>query len=277
MSLIINPYRFVAPPPPAGFDTSMLTGRTFVYDPTESLVLKGVTTTDGSPTTDGDPVKRIDSASGPGTVRTFALPSIGTSAFDWEVDEFGPGRHGMGGPLSVDYRFSLFNRPSAGAAPSASQAISTLFAAGNKTFIFAGRIDAAATDVGLPYSNNAILSDDAQYLGLHFYRSGSNAVLQWYSYDSSAKVVTATVPLGVPFVVACRHAGGSLGISVNNGAWTTAAASNTSLLTGQALALSGSVPSDSIVGAFVTCNANNSNVNIAACCTSAGALVGLTI
>lgn len=265
------------PPPSLSFDTSMLTGRTFIYDPTASLILKERTTTGGSPSADGDPVQRIDSSAGPTTIRSFTVAGAGTTAFDWRVNEFGPGKHAIEGEMGPDLRFDLFNRPSAGNAPSTVAAMSALFAAGAKTLIFAGTINAAGPDQGNVYGNAALLADHSNYLGLHYYRSGTNAILQWYNYDSSVKVVQATVPLGTPFVVACRHASGVLAIRINNGTWVTTTSSGTGLLTAQATALSGFIGDNVNVGAFVTCNANNSDANIAACCTSAGALVGLAI
>lgn len=262
-------------PPSAVFDSSMLSGRTYVFSVDQSNIYKGTRTSDGLAVNDLDTAMRIDSGPGPSTIRTF----VGQGFVDAQLraNIFGPGLNGVRA-MSHHY-FRLYARPTGTAVPSASGTIGNLVGASAKTLIFAGTIHDAAADYGNVVNNAAIISDTSSYLGLHYYKSGSNAVLQWYSYSSDFYVVTAEVPLGVPFVVACRHASSILGISVNNGPWfTTGSGGATGSVAAEAsLFYTYGFTNNCDMGALVTCNANNSNANIAACCTSAGAMIGLAI
>lgn len=264
-----------AAPPPSGFDSSMLSNRTFVFSMDQSAIYKGLSTDNGLATADMDDVQRIDSGPGPSTIRTFAH-GFGPGRFRRRNGWYGTGLDAVQNQAAAN--MDLYTRPTGNATPTAAGAMSTLFAAGAKTLIFAGTIHDAPADSGVVYGNASVLSEGGGYLGLHYYKSGSNAILQWYNYAAGEMIRTATVPLGVPFVVACRHASSTLGVSVNNGAWTTTGSSgNTADMTSQARLMYGATANSLEFAILVTCNANNSDANIAACCTSAGTMIGLTI
>lgn len=262
-----------APPPVTGFDTSMLTGRTFVFSPYDSAMFKGAQADAGSPA-NGETVPRIDSAPGPSSIRTL----WGGGQFTYLDSMFGPGLKGLR-YVATTFSGLLYTRPTGNNPPASNRPTSDLFAAGQKLIIFAGTIYDASANRGSAYLNDMLLADNSGYCGLHYYKSGSNIVLQWMNYTSGEVVRTATVPAGAPFVIACRHSGSSLGVSVNNGAWaTTGGSGNTGSLADYVRAFEANITASVAVAALVTCNnANTNNANVAAACTSAGKLVGLTI
>lgn len=250
-------------------DAGGLTGLTFAWAMNESgKSFKGGTSTSGAPTADGDAIARIDSKHS--IARTFF--QSGNAAI------YRPTRFGSslaGAQWTGNKYLSLYTTPSAGNLPGSTQTAASLFAAGGKTIILAGRVDNASTSSDA-LNNEYLLADNGRWVGLNVYKIGSNAILQFSNYTGSLFTVTRTVALGAGFVVACRHDGSTIEISLDGNTWATLASGNTGSLAGTPRMCAGSTL-DASIAAMVTCNAHNSNAAIRAVMEQMATMVGITI
>lgn len=266
---LLNPFRFggVGPGP---FDPSILSGLTFVFNAGASAMYKGISTSAGASTVDGDAIRRFESLNS--ISRIFSDNSASPSL---ELNEFGTGLAAM---KQNQAALVLYNTPAGTANPSGSQPLSNLFTASTKLLMWAGVVDAADTNSGIAYSNNRILSDQGGYCGLYCYQTGSNIVFQWHNYSGGSQIRTITVAAGTPAVLVCRHDGGNLRFARDNVTWSSPTTSgNTDSLSaqGQFGKISGTFQFRT--AAFVTCNATNTDANILTVVKQMGALVGLSL
>lgn len=109
-------------------------------------------------------------------------------------------------------------------------ATSAFIAAGTGTIFLVGSISVYATNSGTLFNNDALLSNNGGFLGLHCKQTETFIVSNWDGSQDSANVTN--VDAATPYVFTWRHnsAGDGLYGRVNLGTATTAASGNTTSL-----------------------------------------------
>lgn len=231
---------------------------------------KGISTSDGLCTADGDVWGRGDSISG-ATIRCIA----GTGGF-YEVPAIGPGKGFSRSALGLA-GVGLYNRPTGTANPSVAAVVSAMFSASAQTTIAVVQVNAAIADngVGARYSNGEILNDSTGgYMGLTASQSGGTITFWGYNYDGSEDVVSCTIAAGTPCVVTRKLGGGTLRIRLNGVEIASIASGNTQVTTGQ-LFTGGRI--DTITQQIVTYNIAVTDATLLQVEQNLGARAGLTI
>lgn len=243
------------PPPEAGQPPDTYPGLTFWFGGDESVMYTNTGASNVTSTTDGVEPRRIDSAGG-------ISRSLGNNASNFGVYA----NPIVGSARGVKRTPTYQNVAYFGAKPSGSNNVTSLHnmttyvTTSVKRLVVLVKVDDAAADVGYAYGNHAVISDTAGYCGLHFYKSGSNVVFQWYNWSGGEVRVEITVPLGEWCVLECKHQGGQIAMRKNGGSWVTAASGTTDTLGSVAQFLAGSgADSNLSVPQFALYNANRAD------------------
>lgn len=87
-----------------------------------------------------------------------------------------------------------------------------------------------ATNSANSWSNDTVIGENSGYVGLTLRQAST---VNFYNYDGSDDKVTSTVTVGGTCAAfMCRHEGGNLYLSKNNGSESSAASGNTALMSG---------------------------------------------
>jgi hypothetical protein len=110
---------------------------------------------------------------------------------------------------------------------------STFFGAGAKTIIVAVYVESISTTSGNTWTNNAIIKDSAELMGLHLRTSGGQPKLQAYNWDGNNDTVEIDIAVDTSYIACLRHDGTNLYVSINGGSESSVTSGNTTSLTGQ--------------------------------------------
>ena len=119
--------------------------------------------------------------------------------------------------------------------------ISSFVTSTTKTIVAAVKVASASATAGSPWNNPAIVSDSAQYVGLHVSDDGVTGFLsaRAYNYASGANEAVVPFPKDEYVVLTMWHQSGQLRVRCNGGSWSQTASGTT-----------GNVSSDALIGAW---------------------------
>ena len=152
-----------------------------------------------------------------------------------------------------------------GGSGGAQMPISSLITSTTKLIICGVKVTGAGADSGSPWTNDAILSDSRDYVGLHLSKSGAVVSARAYNYAGAAQEVVRTFGADTWAVVTMSHQSGQLRCRVNGGTWASTASGATGDVTGTAtIANTGATTLGMELAHLVTVNAAQTDAAISA-------------
>lgn len=187
--------------PPNGIGTNP----TFWYNGdvgTTGIHYQGLDSTTTQATSNGDPVNRVDSDN---SVSRVWASNVGVIPAQRKIPAIGSA-NGMRLHGTSNGQLIAYTKPSAGANPSTRTTVANLFTSSNAIIVCAVKVDDAGMDTGTTYTNEILLGD-ADYMGLYFYKSGSDVVFKAYNFSSGGEnpTCTATEALGQWAIITYIH------------------------------------------------------------------------
>lgn len=134
-------------------------------------------------------------------------------------------------------------------------------------------MDAVTLNSGNAYQNHPIISDASQFAGLYA-ANASGVTFYGYAWDGTADQPSVTGATGTAYILMWRKHGGTIYVSVNGGAETSAANGNITTLTGDLIMSSGGNKSNMKVAEAFTTSDGSQTAALAAAVADFKAHVG---